>query len=48
MGFQAYQSRWGSQILLQVFEGLLCLLRPLELVMILEELKKWESPDAES
>jgi hypothetical protein len=48
MGFWVYQSRWGGQILLQVFEGLLCLLSPLELVLLLEELKEWESPDAES
>jgi hypothetical protein len=48
MGFQGYQSGWGSQILLQVFEGLLCLLSPLELVLFLEKLKKRESPDAES
>jgi hypothetical protein len=47
MGFRAYQGRWRSQILLQVFEGLLCLLRPIELVLFFEELKKWESPDAE-
>jgi hypothetical protein len=31
MGLWGYYSRWGSQILLQVFEGLLCLLSPLEL-----------------
>jgi hypothetical protein len=48
VGFRGYQSRWGDQIFLQVFEGLLCLLRPLELVLFLEELKEWESPDAES
>jgi hypothetical protein len=48
MGFRAYQGRWGGQILLQVFVGLLCLLSPLELVLFFEELKKWESPDAES
>jgi hypothetical protein len=48
MGFQAYQSRWGGQILLQVFEGLLCLLGTPELVSFFEELKKWESPDVES
>jgi hypothetical protein len=47
MGFWGYQSRWGSQIFLQGFEGLLCLQSPLELVMFLEELKEWESPDAE-
>jgi hypothetical protein len=33
MGFQGHQGGWSSQILLQVFEGLLCLLSPLELVM---------------
>jgi hypothetical protein len=48
MGFWGYQSRWGNQILLQVFKGLLCLLSPLELVLFLKELKEWESPDAES
>jgi hypothetical protein len=48
VGFQGYQSEWGSQILLQVFEGLLCLLSPLELVLFLEELKERESPDAKS
>jgi hypothetical protein len=39
---------WGSQIFLQVFKGLLCLLSPVELVLLLEELKEWESPNAES
>jgi hypothetical protein len=48
MGFRAYQGRWGNQIRLQVFDGLLCLLCPLELVLFFEELKKWESLDAES
>jgi hypothetical protein len=48
MGFWGYQSGWGSQIILQVFEGLLGLLSPLELVLFLEELKERESPDVES
>jgi hypothetical protein len=48
VGFWGYQSRWGDQIFLQVFEGLLCLLSPLELVRFLEDLKEWESPDAKS
>jgi hypothetical protein len=48
MGFQGYQTRWGDEIFLQAFEGFLCLLGPLDLVMFLEELKKWESADAES
>jgi hypothetical protein len=48
MGFWGYQSGWGCQILLQFFEGLLCLLSPLELVLFIEELKERESPDAES
>jgi hypothetical protein len=48
VGFQGYQSGWGSQILLQVFESLLGLLSPLEFVMFLKELKERESPDAES
>jgi hypothetical protein len=48
MGLKGYQSEWGSQILLQVFEGLLCLLSSMELVMFLEELKERESPYAES
>jgi hypothetical protein len=47
VGFRAYQGRWGSQILLQVFKGLLCLLSALELVLFFDELKKWESPNAE-
>jgi hypothetical protein len=34
-----YQGRWGCQILLQFFKGLLCLLSPLELVMFHEELE---------
>jgi hypothetical protein len=38
---------WGSQILLQVFEGLMCLLGPLELVLFFEELKERELLDAE-
>jgi hypothetical protein len=48
MGFRGYQSGWGSQILLQVFKSLLCLLSPLKLVMFFEELKERESPEAES
>jgi hypothetical protein len=48
MGFQGYQSGRGSQIPLQVFEGLLCLLSPLELVLFLEELKERVSPNTES
>jgi hypothetical protein len=48
MGFQSYQSRWGCQVFLPVFEGLLCFLSPLELVLFLEKLKERESPDAES
>jgi hypothetical protein len=39
---------WGCQILFQLFEGLMCLLCLLELVLFLEELKERESPDAES
>jgi hypothetical protein len=39
VGFWGYHSGWGSQILLQVFEGHLCLLSPLELILFLEELK---------
>jgi hypothetical protein len=48
MGVWGYQSGWGCQILLQVFEGLLCLLSPLKLVLFLEELKERESPNTES
>jgi hypothetical protein len=48
MGFRSYQSGWGCQILLQVFESLLCLLSPLELILFLEELKERVSPNAES
>jgi hypothetical protein len=48
VGLQGYQSGWGSQILLQVFKGLLGLLSPLKLVMFLKELKERESPNAES
>jgi hypothetical protein len=48
LGFRAYQGRWGSQILLQVFKSFLCLLSPLELVLFFEVLKKWEPPDVES
>jgi hypothetical protein len=33
--FQGYQSGWGSKIVLQVFEGFLSLLSPLELVLFL-------------
>jgi hypothetical protein len=40
VGFQAYKSRWGGQILFQVVEGLLCLLSLLELVLFFEELKE--------
>jgi hypothetical protein len=38
----------GCYILLQFFEGLLCLLSPLELVLFLEELNEWEFPNVES
>jgi hypothetical protein len=48
MGLHGYQGGWGSQILLQVFKGLLCLRSPLELVLFFEEFKERESPDAES
>jgi hypothetical protein len=48
VGFRGYQSGWGSQILLQVFKGLVGLLSPPELVLFLEELKERESPNAES
>jgi hypothetical protein len=48
MGFRSYQSRWGCKVLLQVFKGVVCLLRLLKLVLFLEELKERESPDAES
>jgi hypothetical protein len=48
MGFRGCQSGWGCQILLQFFEGLLCLLSPLELVLFLEELQEREYLDAES
>jgi hypothetical protein len=48
VGFQSYLSRWGCQVLLQVFKGLLCLLSPLDLVLFLKELKERESPDTES
>jgi hypothetical protein len=48
MGFRVYQSGWGCYILLQVFEGLLCHLSLLELLLFLEELKERESPNAES
>jgi hypothetical protein len=48
MGFWGYQNERGCEILLQVFEGLLCLLCPLELVLFLEELKERESPNTES
>jgi hypothetical protein len=48
MGFWGHLSGWGSQILFQVFKGLLCFLSPLELVLFLEELKERESLEAES
>jgi hypothetical protein len=48
MGFRGYQGGWGSQIFLQILEGFLCLLSPLELVQFLEDLEQRESPDAES
>jgi hypothetical protein len=48
VAFRGNQGGWGSQIFLQVFEGLFYLLSPLELVMFLYELEKRESPDAES
>jgi hypothetical protein len=44
MGFQGQQGGWGSQILLEVFEGLLCLLALLELVLFLKELEEREPP----
>jgi hypothetical protein len=48
MGLWGHQDGWGSQILLEIFKGLLCFLGPLELVMLLKELKKQESFDTES
>jgi hypothetical protein len=48
VGLRGYQSGWSSQILLQVFKGLLGLLSPLKLVMFLKELKERESPNAKS
>jgi hypothetical protein len=47
MGFWGYQSGWGSQIPIQVFEDILCLLSRLELVLFFEELEERESPDTE-
>jgi hypothetical protein len=35
-------------MLLQVFEDLLCLLSPLEVVLLFEEFEEREPPDAES
>jgi hypothetical protein len=48
MGFQGHQGGWGSQILLQVFNCLMCLLSPLELVLFFEEFEEWEPPDTEA
>jgi hypothetical protein len=48
MGFQGHQSGWGSQILFQIFKGLLCLLGPLELVLLFEDLKERECPYTKS
>jgi hypothetical protein len=48
VGFRGHQGGLGSQILLEVFEGLLCFLGPLELVLLLKELEKWEPPNTES
>jgi hypothetical protein len=48
MGFRSHQSGWSSQILPQVFEGHLCLLSPLKLVLFLEELIEREPPNAKS
>jgi hypothetical protein len=47
MPFRGHQGGWGSQILLQVFEGLLFLLGPVELVLFIKELKEWEPPNAQ-
>jgi hypothetical protein len=40
VGFRGHPGGWGSQILFEVFEGLLCFVGPLELVMLLKELEK--------
>jgi hypothetical protein len=40
LGFQGHQSGWSFQILLQVFEGLLCLINTLELVLFFEEFEE--------
>jgi hypothetical protein len=48
VGLQSHKGGWGSQIVLEVFECLLCFLGPLELVLFYKELEKWEPPNAES
>jgi hypothetical protein len=47
MGFPSHQGGWGS-LILKVFESLLCLLSPLELVQFLKEFEETEAPHAES
>jgi hypothetical protein len=48
MAFWNHQGGWSSQNLLQVFEGLLCVLGSLELVLFFEEFEEMEPPDVES
>jgi hypothetical protein len=47
VGFRGHQSGWSSQIFLQVFEGLLCLFGPLELVLFFKKFEDREPPNAE-
>jgi hypothetical protein len=39
---------WGSQIFLEVFKSLMCLLSPLEPLLLLEEFEEREHPYSES
>jgi hypothetical protein len=48
VGFRGHQGGRSSQILLQIFEGLLCLIGPLELVLFLNDFEERELLDAES
>jgi hypothetical protein len=42
VGLWGHQDGWGSQVLLEVLENLLCFLSPLELVLFFKELEERE------
>jgi hypothetical protein len=47
MGLSSHESRWGSQIPIEFFKDLLCVLGPLQFILVLEKLEQREPSDAE-